>query len=151
MAYWLLKTEPEEYSFDDLVRDRRGEWDGVRNHLARNHLAAMKPGDECLIYHTGKARVVVGTAVVVRAAYPDPTADDPRWLAVALESGRRLPVPVPLAAMRSEEALAGMDILKQTRLSVCPVSAREWRTILRLARGAPAHKPARRKATGERP
>jgi len=135
MACWLLKTDPETYSFDDLLRDKQTSWDGIRNHQARNSLAAMKPGDKCFIYHSGADPAIVGTAKVVKAAYRDPGADDSRWLSVDLKAGRRLARPVPLAAIRKHRALGSMALLKQSRLSVTPVTEEEWLVVEGLAAG----------------
>jgi predicted RNA-binding protein with PUA-like domain len=131
---WLLKTEPGTYSWQDLERDGRTVWDGVRNPLALRHLAAMAAGDEALVYHTGDEKAAVGVARVVRGAYPDPKAANPRLVVVDIEPVRALPRPVSLAEMRKTPALAGFDLLRLPRLSVVPVSAPQWAAILRLAR-----------------
>jgi len=120
---WLVKSEPGTYSWDDLVRDGSTRWDGVRNPLARNHLAAMKKGDSVLFYHSGDARAVVGLARVTREAYPDPSADDPRWLAVDLAPVRPLKTPVTLAAIKADPRLADLPLVRQSRLSVMPIPA----------------------------
>src|SRR5262245_27083356 len=133
MAHWLLKSDPETYSFDDLARERTAVWDGIRNHLARIHLQAMRVGDTLLIYHSGSGAAVVGTATVTRAAYPDPRADDPRWVNIDIKAGKRLATAVPLAAIRKHPLLRGMGILKQSRLSVSPVTAAEWKAVHELA------------------
>lgn len=129
-AYWLVKSEPSTYSWGDLVRDGGTRWDGVRNALARIHLAAMKKGDVALVYHSGDDKAVVGIARITRAAYPDPSADDPRWLAVDLEPLRPLAVPVPLATVKQDAKLAGIGLVRQSRLSVMPASADEFERIL---------------------
>lgn len=131
---WLVKTEPSTYSWADLVRDGATRWDGVRNALARIHLAAMQKGDQALVYHSGDERSVMGIARVTRAAYPDPTADDPRWLAVDLEPLRALAKPVPLAAIKADAKLAQLALVRQSRLSVMPVDAEAFARI--LAHGA---------------
>lgn len=131
---WLLKTEPQAYSWQRLERDRRTVWDGVKNALALRHLAATAPGDEALVYHTGEERAAVGIARVARGAYPDPAAKDRRLVVIDLEPVRALPRPVPLAEMRASAKLAGFDLLRLPRLSVVPVSAAQWAEILRLAR-----------------
>jgi predicted RNA-binding protein with PUA-like domain len=133
MSYWLLKTDTDTYSFDDLQRDKSTEWDGVRNYQARNHLVAMKVGDECLIYHSGKDRCVMGTAKVTRAAYPDPKAEDPRWVNVDIKIGKAVRTPVTLAEMKAEAALSEMALIKQSRLSVCPMTRKEWQIVQKLA------------------
>jgi len=134
MNYWLLKTEPGAYSYDDLVRDGRTVWDGVRNYQARNHLAAMEVGDFALIYHSGAAREVVGVARVVRTAYPDPTTDDPQWVAVEVEPFAALPEAVTLEAIKTAPAFRETPLLRQTRLSVVPLTEAQFRHILALGR-----------------
>ena len=134
MSYWLLKTEPGAYSFEDLVRDGRTGWDGVRNYQARNNLAAMAVGDFAFIYHSVDAREVVGIALVVRTAYPDPTSDDPRWVAVDIEPVAALPVRVTLEAIKAAPSLREMRLVKHSRLSVVPVAESEFRTILAMGR-----------------
>jgi len=127
---WLVKTEPSTYSWEDLVRDGGTRWDGVRNALARNHLAAMKKGDLVLVYHSGDDKAVVGIAKVMRAAYPDPTIDDARWVAIDLAPVRKLAQPVPLAAIKKDAKLAGIDLVRQSRLSVMPLAAAAFERIL---------------------
>jgi predicted RNA-binding protein with PUA-like domain len=131
---WLFKTEPGAYSYDQLERDGRTVWDGVKNALALKHLSSVKAGDEVLFYHTGDEKAVVGVARVVRGAYPDPKQKDPRLLVVEIESGKRLPAPVTLAAMRANRKLAGFDLLRLPRLSVMPVTASQWAEVVRMAR-----------------
>jgi predicted RNA-binding protein with PUA-like domain len=135
MAFWLIKSEPSTYSWDQLVADRRTEWDGIRNHEARNNLSAMKRGDLCLFYHSGK-REVVGVARVAREAHPDPTTDDERWVAVDVTPRRRLPRPVPLAALRSDRRTSGMALIRRGRLSVTPVTDSEFAAVLELGGAA---------------
>lgn len=130
MAYWLLKSEPDSYGWDDLVRDGGTEWDGVRNHAAAGHLRAMKVGEEALFYHSGKAREAVGIARIARGHRPD---GDDGWVSVRVEPVAPLPRPVALAAMKAEGTLAGMAMLRQSRLSVSPVGDAEWRELMRLA------------------
>lgn len=134
MAYWLAKTEPSTYSWQQLQKDKKTRWDGVRNAQARNNLAAMKKGDEVLIYHSGDERAAVGIATVTKTAYPDPTAEDPRWLCVDLAAGKALPSPVPLARIKAQPSLAGIALIRQSRLSVLPLSAAEFRAIVALAK-----------------
>jgi predicted RNA-binding protein with PUA-like domain len=131
MAKWLMKSEPGSYAWDDLVRDGRAEWDGVRNPAARLHLKAMKAGDEAFFYHSGKDKAVVGVMRVVRDAQPDPK--DAAWVSVAVEPAAPLPSPVALKAIKADPALAGMALLRQSRLSVSPVREEEWAAILALA------------------
>lgn len=132
MQYWLVKSEPETYSWDRFVALGRDHWDGVRNYQARNNLAAMQPGDLVLFYHSGEAREVVGLARVSKAAYPDPTTDDGRWLAVELEALQPLPKPVTLAQIKSDSRLASIALIRQSRLSVMPLQPGEFDTILAL-------------------
>ena len=127
---WLVKTEPSTYAWADLVRDGGTRWDGVRNALARNHLGAMKKGDLVLVYHSGDDKAVVGIAKVTRAAYPDPGADDPRWLAVDLAPVRPFAEPVPLATVKQDAKLARIDLVRQSRLSVMPLDDAAFARIL---------------------
>ena len=130
---WLVKSEPETYSFADLERDGGTIWDGVRNNAAALHLKAMKVGDEVLFYHSGEGKAVVGVARVTREAFPDASDPAGRFVAVELAPVRSLARPVSLAQMKAEPALAGMVMLRQSRLSVSPVSHAEWAAILALA------------------
>ena len=131
MAHWLMKSEPEAYGWDDLVRDGGTEWDGVRNNAARLHLKAMKAGDEAFFYHSMSDKAVVGIMRVTRAAEPDPKAPD--WVRVRVEPVKPLPTPVTLAEIKAEPALAKMELIRQSRLSVAPVRDAEWQAILKLA------------------
>ncbi len=131
MAYWLMKSEPGSYGWDDLVRDGGTEWDGVRNPAARLHMKAMQPGDEALFYHSGKDKAAVGVMRVARAAGPDPKDSD--WVSVAVEPLRPLPGAVTLKAIRAEPRLAGLEMLRQSRLSVSPVREEEWAAMLELS------------------
>jgi predicted RNA-binding protein with PUA-like domain len=132
MAYWLMKSEPSSYSWDDLVRDGGTEWDGVRNNAARLHLKAMKAGDEAFFYHSMADKAVVGIMRVTRGAEPDPKA--PEWVRVRVEPVRPLARPVSLGAINAEPARAKMELIRQSRLSVAPVRDEEWRTVLELAK-----------------
>lgn len=132
--YFLTKSEPYKYSWDDLVRDERTMWDGVRNFEARNNLRSMKNGDLVLFYHSNEGKQVVGVARVVREAYADPTAREGDWSVVDLAPVKALAEPVELKTIKSEPALAGMALLKRSRLSVVPVTAAEFRHILKLGR-----------------
>lgn len=134
MACWLIKSEPSCYSWDDLVAEKRTCWDGVRNHQARNNLETMKKGDTCLFYHSVKGVEVVGLARVAKTAYPDPTADDLRWVAVDVVPVRRLRRPVPLAALKRDRRTCRMQVVRQGRLSVSPVTDAELKAILDMAR-----------------
>ena len=130
MAHWLMKSEPGTYSWDDLLRDKSTEWDGVRNPTARIHLRAMTPGDEAFFYHSGDERQVVGIMRVIRAAQPDPK--DPAWVSVAVEPVQSIG-PVTLKAIKAEPALARMELVRLSRLSVSPVRDEEWAKVLEMA------------------
>lgn len=134
MAHWLLKTEPSEYSWDDLVRDKKGRWDGVSNATALIHLRAMKTGDLALIYHTGTERRVVGIARIAAAAYPDPSKDNPKLVVVDLVPQRPLKEPVSLDQIKADTAFAGWDLLRIGRLSVVPTPAGMWKRVMELAK-----------------
>lgn len=131
---WLLKTEPGEYSWDDLEREGRARWDGVRNPVALRNLRAMKKGDRVLVYHTGGEKAVVGTAEVVREAYPDPKAKDERLAVVDLEPRGRLARAVTLAEIKAMPELDGSPLVRQGRLSVVPLTAPQWKAIEARAR-----------------
>ena len=131
MAHWLMKSEPESYSWDDLVRDGGTEWDGVRNNAARLHLKAMKAGDDAFFYHSMSDKAVVGIMRVTREAQPDPK--DPNWVSVRVEPLRPLTRPVTLAEIKAEPKLAKMELIRQSRLSVAPVRDEEWRKIIDMA------------------
>ncbi|HEY9219271.1 MAG TPA: EVE domain-containing protein [Phenylobacterium sp.] len=133
MARWLLKSEPNTYSYADLERDGRAVWDGVRNNAAALHLKAMKEGEEALFYHSGADKAVVGMARISRAAFPDASDPAGRFVAVEVEPVRPLPEPVSLAQLKAEAALSEMVMLRQGRLSVSPVSEAEWTAIQKLA------------------
>ena len=131
--YWILKTEPTAYSFDRLEKERTAVWDGVKNPLALKHLRAMQPGDEVMIYHTGDEKAVVGTAVVVGAAYPDPKAKNPALVVVDLKAGKRLPQPVPLSVIKADPAFKDLALVRMPRLSVVPATAAHWSRLLALS------------------
>jgi predicted RNA-binding protein with PUA-like domain len=131
MARWLMKSEPESYGWADLVRDGATEWDGVRNPTARLNLKAMKPGDEAFFYHSMSDKAVVGIMRVTRGAEPDPKA--PEWVRVRVEPVKTLARPVTLAEIKAEPALARMELIRQSRLSVAPVRDEEWELILEMA------------------
>lgn len=137
MAYWLMKSEPDAYSWDDLVRDGEGIWDGVRNHAAALHLKAMQVGDQALFYHSNIGKEAVGVMEISAPAHPDPTEPEgTRWVAVRVRPLFPLKRPVSLATFKSEPALANMAMIRQSRLSVSPVSDAEWAHILTLADAA---------------
>lgn len=131
MAKWLMKSEPGSYGWNDLVRDGATEWDGVRNNAARLHLRAMTPGDEAFLYHSMSDRAVVGIMRIARGPQPDPK--DANWVSVRVEPVRPLPRPVTLAEIKAEPALAKMELIRQSRLSVAPVRAEEWAKVLAMA------------------
>ncbi|HEY5722392.1 MAG TPA: EVE domain-containing protein [Allosphingosinicella sp.] len=130
MAYWLMKSEPNKYSWDDLIRDGGTEWDGVRNNAARLHLRAMKIGDEAFYYHSNEERAVVGIMRIVREGAPDP--GDADWVSVAVEPVRPIG-PVTLKEIKAEPKLAKMELIRQSRLSVAPVRDEEWAAVLEMA------------------
>ena len=134
MQYWLFKSEPDVFGWDDLVaRGEAGEeWDGVRNYQARNNLRAMGKGDMVLYYHSVSEKAVVGVAKVTREAYPDPTAKEGDWSVVDLKPVKAMAAPVTLAQIKADSKLAGMGLLKQSRLSVSPLSAAEFKRVLKL-------------------
>ena len=142
MPAWILKTEPDTYSWDDLVKDKSTFWSGIRNYTARNNLMAMKKGDRCFIYHSGGPKELVGIAEVTREHYPDPTATEPddakkNWVVVDIRPRTKLKRPVTLAQMKAHRTLANMQLVKVSRLSVCPLTAAEERALLSLAGEAP--------------
>ncbi len=137
---WLVKQEPETYSWDDFVRDGRTDWTGVRNFQARNNLRQMKVGDRVFFYHSGTGKCVVGIAEVAKAAYPDPTADDPQWVAVDLKPLKALNEAVPLAAIRYHANLGNLPLIRQSQLSVMPLTKEEFETIVTMSAGKKAKK-----------
>lgn len=130
MNYWLVKSEPSAYSWDDFVKDSGTRWDGVRNYQARNNLRDMKRGDLVLYYHSGAGPGVVGVAKVVKEAYQDPATEDDRWVAVDLEPVKPLRKPVTLDDIKKEKRLRNISLIKQGRLSVVPVTKEEYEVIL---------------------
>ncbi|HEV2747232.1 MAG TPA: EVE domain-containing protein [Allosphingosinicella sp.] len=131
MAYWLMKSEPGTYGWEDLVRDGGTDWDGVRNNAARLHLRAMKPGDEAFFYHSGEERAVVGIMHIAGEGTPD--GESGAWVKVRVEPLRTLERPVTLKEIKAEPKLAGMELIRQSRLSVSPVREAEWAALLALA------------------
>jgi len=131
MAYWLMKSEPGAYSWDDLVRDGETEWTGVRNNAARLHLLAMKVGDEALFYHSMTDKASVGIMTITRTAEKD--GDEGNWVAVQVKPVRPLPQPVTLATVKAEPRLKDMALIRQSRLSVGPVTDAEWAVMMELA------------------
>jgi predicted RNA-binding protein with PUA-like domain len=130
MNYWLVKSEPGAYSWDDFVKLGRDHWDGVRNYQARNNMKLMKEGDEVLFYHSINGKEVVGIARVVREFYPDPTIDDDRWVVVDLVPVRKLDKPVTLVQIKADKKLEGFALIKNSRLSVMPVEKEHYQIIM---------------------
>lgn len=133
MNYWLIKTEPGTYSWEDLEKDGQTFWDGVRNYQARNNLKAMKAGDLCLFYHSVKERLVIGIAQVTKEAYQDPTTEDDRWVVVDVKMYEKLKNPVSLDQVKADERLTNMVLVRNSRLSVQPVKKEEFDIILGMA------------------
>jgi predicted RNA-binding protein with PUA-like domain len=131
MAYWLLRSEPDTYGWDDLVRDGTTEWDGVRNYTARNFLKDMAVGDRAIFYHSNTEKAAVGVMQITRAWRPD--GDKEQWASVAVKAVEKLPHPVTLAQMKAEPRLAKLEVLRQSRLSVTPVRDDEWTVVMELA------------------
>jgi predicted RNA-binding protein with PUA-like domain len=131
MNFWLLKTEPETYSWDNLVKDKKTVWDGVRNFQARTHLKSMKNGDSVFVYHTGDEKAIIGIASVAKSAYPDPKDKD--WVVVDLTPGKKLKKPVTLAQIKADKRFSDMVLVRAARLSVQPVKQEEFDLILALS------------------
>lgn len=133
MAYWLVKSEPSAYSWDELVKDKQTCWSGVRNYAARINLRAMKKADEVLFYHSNEGVEIVGIAKVVKEAYPDPTTDDDRWVAVDIKAHKKLKKPVSLVQLKTDGRFANMDLVRLGRLSVQTVKPEEWEMLMKMA------------------
>jgi len=133
MAYWLVKSEPFTYSWDQFVMDKETFWDGVRNYAARIHLKNMKKGDMVLFYHSNEGLEIVGTAKVIKEHYQDPTTDDEAWVAVDLKAEKKLKKPLTLSQIKTDKRLSEMALIKISRLSVGPVTENEWNVIMELA------------------
>ncbi len=133
-AIWLFKTEPSSYAYDQLERDGRTVWDGVKNPVARKHIAAVKRGDQVLVYHTGDEKAVIGIATALSDGYPDPKQKDEKAAVVDLAPVKRLPRPVTLAELKQRPSLRDFPLVRLPRLSAMPVSAAEWQEIERLSR-----------------
>jgi predicted RNA-binding protein with PUA-like domain len=133
MAYWLVKSEPSAYSWEQLEKDKQTEWTGVRNYAARNHLKAMKKGDEVFFYHSNEGLEIVGIAKVAKEAYQDPTTEEAAWVCVDLKPYKKLKKPVALEAIKKEKRLKDMALVRIGRLSVQPVTEKEYDVILELA------------------
>ena len=134
MAYWLLKTEPDCYSWDQLAADKKATWDGVANALALKHIRTMKKGDLAIIYHTGSERQAVGIAEVASNAYPNPKEEDDRLAVIDLKAKKKLNRPVTLETIKADPAFAGWDLLRISRLSVVPVTEKIWKRVEELAK-----------------
>lgn len=134
MQFWLVKQEPSKYSWQQFVEDRETYWDGVRNYQARNNLQAMKKGDRVLFYHSVVGKEIKGIARVTRESYPDPTTDDPAWVVVDLKPVKPMKVPVTLEQIKSHAKLREMALVKQSRLSVTPLTPAEFKIILALGK-----------------
>jgi predicted RNA-binding protein with PUA-like domain len=135
MNHWLVKQEPESYSWSDFLKDGRAAWTGIRNFQARNNLRSMKKGDQVLFYHSVSEKQIVGLARVAREAYPDPTAEEGDWVSVDLIPGKTLARPVPLAEIKADNAFKDMLLLRNSRLSVTPVTKAQFDRLMAMAGG----------------
>ena len=135
MAYWLIKSEPSAYSWDQLVKDKKTSWTGVRNFQAQINLKAMKTGDRCFFYHSGEGKEIVGIAEIVKAAYPDATDKDGKAVTVDVKAVEPVKTPVTLAAVKADPKFKEMKLVRQSRLSVSPVSDEHWKLLLKMASG----------------
>jgi len=133
MAYWLVKSEPSVYSWEQFEKDKETVWSGVRNYAARLHLRGMKKGDQVLYYHSNEGLEIVGIAKVIKEAYQDPTTDDDKWVAVDLKPFRRLKHPVSMDQIKEDPRLKEMALVRISRLSVQPVSEEEWKIVMGMA------------------
>lgn len=134
MAYWLMKSEPYKYSWDEMVKDGTTYWDGVRNYQAANNMKAMKIGDQCFFYHSNEGKEIVGIVEVVKEYYPDHTDKSGKFGMVDVRAVKKLPNPVRLKNIKSEKTLENMALVRQPRLSVCPVTAKEWNKICKMGK-----------------
>ena len=135
MNYWLVKSEPSKYSWDQFVKDKKTFWDGVRNYGARNNLRDMKKGDEVFYYHSNEGMEIVGIAKVEKESYQDPTTDNKNWVVVDLKPVKKLKKPVTLSQIKSEPKLENMELVKNSRLSVQKVTPEEWKQVLKMSEG----------------
>lgn len=133
MNYWLVKSEPSKYSWDQFVKDKKTFWDGVRNYAARNNLRDMKKGDEVFYYHSNEGMEIVGIAMVVKEAYQDPTTEDKNWMVVDLKPVKKLKRPVTLTEIKGEPKLENMELVKNSRLSVQKVTPGEWNQVVKIS------------------
>ncbi|MBR2124238.1 MAG: EVE domain-containing protein [Acetobacter sp.] len=134
MAYWLIKSEPHVFSWADQVAHQIEPWTGIRNYQARKNLIAMKVGDRAFFYHSNVQRAIVGVVEVVRSAYPDPTAGEGNWVCVDVKTIGPIPSPVSLASIKNEPLLAQVALIKQPRLSVCPISEEQWTILCQMGK-----------------
>lgn len=135
--YWLMKSEPDVYGWDDLVREGIGTWDGVRNYRARNNLAAMAPGEQAFFYHSNIGKEIVGVVEITEPGFPDPTDETGKWTSVRVKPVMKLPRPVTLAEIKAEKRLAECELIRQSRLSVCEFRPDEWKLVLKMADRSP--------------
>ena len=133
MAYWLIKSEPNVYSFDHLIKDKTTVWDGVRNYAARNNLRMMKKGEQAYFYHSNEGLAIVGIAKVSKEAFQDPGTENPNWVAIEIKAFKKLKRPVTLASMKANPKLNNMGIIKIGRISVSQVREEEWNEILKMS------------------
>jgi predicted RNA-binding protein with PUA-like domain len=133
MKYWLMKSEPDVYSYDELVADKKGSWDGVRNYQAANNLKAMAVGDLAFFYHSNIGKEIVGICKITKTAYPDPTDETGRFVMVDVTPHKKFKTPVTLATIKTTKSLQNIALIKQSRLSVMPITKTEWDIILKLA------------------
>ena len=133
MNYWILKSEPFKYSWDNLLKDKKTLWDGVRNYQARNNLKAMQKDDWAFFYHSNEGLNIVGLVSIVKIAYPDPTTDDERWVAVDIKPVKTFKHPVSLTDMKQQPGLENLALIRQGRLSVSPVTEQEFKIIMKMA------------------
>jgi predicted RNA-binding protein with PUA-like domain len=133
MAYWLVKSEPFKYSWEQFEKDKQTHWDGVRNYAARNFMKEMKKGDEVFYYHSNEGLEIVGIAKVAKEFYQDPTTDEDAWVVVDLKPYRKLKKPVSLVQIKAEKRLANMALVRLGRLSVTPVTTEEWKVVMEMA------------------
>ncbi|HYF29968.1 MAG TPA: EVE domain-containing protein [Chitinophagaceae bacterium] len=133
MSYWLVKSEPSAYSWEQLEKDGQTTWDGVRNYAARNHLKSMKKGDQVLFYHSNEGLEIVGIAKVSKEHYQDPTTDEEAWVVVDLKPYKRLKKPVTMTQVKADKRLKDMALVRIGRLSVQPVTEKEWKAIMEMA------------------
>ena len=132
MNHWLIKSDPEDYAYDDLVRAKRDVWNGVRNNQALIYLRQMQKGDQVMVYHSGKDKAVMGLAEIVRGPYPDPEAGDEKWVVVDLKPTTRLPRPIPLSVIKADKAFARFQLVTISRLSVMPVPPDLWKKLCEM-------------------